>query len=369
MRILQVIDSLKTGGAESLLVELCLQWQKRGLELEVFLLQDGNPEYRNRLRDSGIEVAVSSAPKMYSPTHARAIAKKLSDKRFDLVHVHLHPAQLWTALALRLVRAAPPGITTEHNTWNRRRDHRWYRPVDIWVYSQFRTAVCIGSSTKNNLDEWLGPGICPTCVIPNGVDLTRFRPATVPSHLPDGVGSAPVILCTGSLTDRKDQETLVRAIAQIEGVHVLLVGEGPLKHTIQHAARDLQVADRIHFLGVRHDIPDLIAASTLYVQPSRVDGFCIAALEAMAGGIPVIASDIPGLGELVGNSGLLFTAGDHGKLAECIRLLLRDSSLAGELGRRGAKTAQKYNIETTAAEYEKIFQTTTGKSLLMSQTV
>ena len=186
MKFLQVIDSLTMGGAESLLVELCLQWKKRGLDPEVFVLRSDNPAYHTRLRDSGVDVTVSSGSHLYSPVLVRELAKTISGRRYDLVHVHLHPAQLWTAMALRVTRDAPPAITTEHNTWNRRRDHRWCRPIDRWMYSQFRMAVCIGSATKSSLEDWIGPGVCPTCVVANGIDLSRFNQGSPPAILPEG---------------------------------------------------------------------------------------------------------------------------------------------------------------------------------------
>jgi glycosyltransferase involved in cell wall biosynthesis len=117
----------------------------------------------------------------------------------------------------------------------------------------------------------------------------------------------------------------------------------------------------VHFLGIRHDIPELIAAANLYVQPSTVDGFCLAALEAMAGGLPVIASDIPGLSGIVGSGGLLFPAGDHRRLAECIRMLLTDTQLAKELAARGINRAQQFSIDKTAAEYQNIFERIVNK--------
>jgi glycosyltransferase involved in cell wall biosynthesis len=357
MKVLQVIDTLNTGGAETLLVDLCLRWKRDGISPEVFLLHDGSPTYQTRLQDAGIHVTVSSQSRLYSPRHVGELAGLISRKRFDLVHVHLYPAQLWAATALKVTPGAPLGITTEHNTWNRRREHRWCRPIDRWMYSQFRLAICIGTATKSSLDAWLGPDVCPTCVVPNGIDLTRFHQRNSPARLSDAINGAPTILCVGSLTDRKDQETLVRAIAEVDEVHVLLIGDGPLKQAVQHVARKLRVDSRVHFLGIRHDVPELIASAELYVQPSRTDGFCIATLEAMAGGLPVIASDIPGLGDIVADCGLLFPAGDHHRLAECIRSLLLDSALRKELSARGTNRARQFSVDETAAQYQRIFET------------
>lgn len=363
MKVLQVIDSLNTGGAECLLVDLCLQWKRDGLTPEVFVLHPGCQTHQARLQDAGISVTGPVQSPVYSPRHVGELASAIFRGRFDLVHVHLYPAQLWTAMALRVTPDAPPGITTEHSTWNRRREHCWCRPIDRWMYSQFRLAVCIGSATKDRLEAWLGRHGCRTCVVANGIDLSRFHEHNNPAQLPAAINGAPTILCVGSLTDRKDQQTLVRAIAEVEGVHILLAGDGELRQAVQQVAVKLRVDRRIHFLGIRHDIPELIAAADLYVQPSRVDGFCIATLEAMAGGRPVIASDIPGLRDVVGKAGLLFPAGDHRRLAECIRSLLLDSALRRELSTRAVNRALQYSINRSAVAYERIFEAAAEKSI------
>jgi glycosyltransferase involved in cell wall biosynthesis len=235
------------------------------------------------------------------------------------------------------------------------------------MYSQFRLTVCIGSATQSSLQSWLGPSAPPTCVVANGIDPTRFRPQNAAAKLPDAVNGAATILCVGSLTDRKNQETLVRAVAEVGGVHILLAGDGPLRPALEGVALELGVDDRVHFLGIRNDIPELIAAAQLYVQPSKIDGFCLAALEAMAGGLPVVASDIPGLRDVVGDAGVLFPAGDHRRLAECIRRILSDFALRKKLSDRGIDRAQEFSVDKTAAEYQKIFETVTERAVLSTQ--
>ncbi len=364
MKVLQIIDSLNTGGAESLLVDLCLRWKRDGLSPEVFVLHHGSQAHHARLQDAGIEIHGPVRSRVYSPKHVGKLVAAMSRTRFDLVHVHLYPAQLWTALALRRIQVAPPGITTEHNTWNHRREHRWCQArLTVGCILNFGWPCASVLRQKDRLDAWQGPGVCPTCVVANGIDLTRFHQHNVPAHLPAAIHGAPTILCVGSLTDRKDQQTLVRALAEVEGVHILLVGDGELRQRVRAVAVKLHVDGRVHFLGIRHDIPELIAAADLYVQPSRVDGFCIATLEAMAGGLAVIASDIPGLRDVVGDAGLLFPAGDHLRLAQCIRSLLLNPGLRHKLSACAVNRARQFSIDKSAAEYERIFEAAASKSI------
>jgi glycosyltransferase involved in cell wall biosynthesis len=126
----------------------------------------------------------------------------------------------------------------------------------------------------------------------------------------------------------------------------------------------------VRFLGKRRDVPHLLKAADLYVQPSRVEGFGIAALEAMASGLPIIASNVPGLAEVVGENGLLFPAGDHRCLAECLQLLLKDSALRQQLSAAATARAQMFTVAKTRDCYEALYREVlreSGKSVGMMQ--
>ena len=136
----------------------------------------------------------------------------------------------------------------------------------------------------------------------------------------------------------------------------MLVGEGRLTKQLQRRAAELGVASRVHFFGKRRDVPQLLKAADLYVQPSRVEGFGIAALEAMASGLPIIASNVAGLAEVVGENGMLFPAGDHRRLAECLKLLLEDSALRQQLSAAATKRAQMFSVAKTRDCYEALYR-------------
>ncbi len=104
-------------------------------------------------------------------------------------------------------------------------------------------------------------------------------------------------------------------------VELLLVGDGVKRPDLERLAAELKIVERVRFLGNRSDVPDILAAADIYIQPSRWDGFGIAALEAMAAGLPVVVSNVPGLRDVVGDAGLLFEAGS---VSELTRSALRD---------------------------------------------
>ena len=204
------------------------------------------------------------------------------------------------------------------------------------------SAVAVVPQTKSRLR-----------VIRNGVDLSRFSRRRNPQRriatraalrLPD---DAPVLICVARLAPEKNLGTLLEAMARLTGpfphLRLLLVGEGPWRPTLEHQARMLGITSRVCFTGVRTDIPDLLETSDLFCLPSRTEGLGIAAIEAMASGLPVVASRIGGLPEVVEDcvTGLLVVPGDTAALAQAIAALLADPVRAAQMGAAGRARAKK----------------------------
>jgi glycosyltransferase involved in cell wall biosynthesis len=219
------------------------------------------------------------------------------------------------------------------------------------MYRQFAAIAVISEATRNALQTHLGDKVQQICVVPNGIDAARFR-------LPfpgEPKTTARVILSVGSLTPVKDQVTIIRAIAQIDGVKLMLAGDGPLRADLEATACHLGAGSRVEFLGIRRDIPRLIAGSDLYVQASQVEGFCLAVVEAMCGGLPCIVSRTTGLQETVGRAGLYFDPGNAEELASAIRALLADPSRRAELSLRGVDQANRFTLQACSARYQDFY--------------
>ena len=153
------------------------------------------------------------------------------------------------------------------------------------------------------------------------------------------------MLAVGRLREPKDFTTLVRAAARLEpgAVAVQIAGDGPDRPALEAEIARLAAGDRVELLGERADVPELLAAADVFVLPSLSEGMPISVLEAMAAGLPVVASDVGGVGELVrdGETGALVGAGDPAALADALARLA--SSLAaparqGKAGRRRVET-------------------------------
>ena len=355
--MLHVINSLDTGGAEKLVVDLALGLNGLGVNADLFLLQGHGTSLERRAEDEGVQVFRGSGYPYYSPRQIFDLARHLSRVRYDIIHTHLFPAQLWNCVAERFVTAPGVLVTTEHNTLNRRRGVKAFRILDRWMYSQHKAIICNSEATAHKLVEWVGGLGGRTIVIYNGIDLARFAGKSRLNKERFLGTSSPVILCTASLTERKDHATLLRALALVDGVHLMLAGDGPLAGELKKLSRQLGILERVHFLGIRDDVSDIIGIADIYVQPSRVEGFGIAALEAMAHGVPVVTSDVPGLSEVVGTATLQFRVGDERQLADYLMRLLTDSGLCIEFSNLGRRRAAKFSIDQTVRDHLSLYET------------
>lgn len=359
MKVLHVINSLILAGVEVLLAEMLPRFRSRGVEVSVVVLKPLDSPLEHRLRAAAIPFLPNPHKRIYSPEHIFFLAALMN--QYDVVQSYLFPAQLWVPLAATLSRSRVPLITTEQSTQNRRRTW-WYRPMDRWMYGRYQAIACNSQATADSLVRWVPRTAPRVSLVPNGVPLERFQQAQPLSRgevVPDD--GAPLIIFTARLEEAKDHATLLRALAKVPLAKLLLVGDGQLRPELEALAASLGIAQRVHFLGRRPDVPQLLKMADIYVHSSHWEGFGIAAVEAMAAGLPVIASDVPGLAEVVGKAGLLFPAGDVEALAGHIASLLGSPARRRELGAAGQARAQEFSIDRSVEAYLEIYRAAAEK--------
>jgi len=358
MRALQIIDSLRLGGAEVLLKEMVPIFRARGVDCDVVaLLQTASP-LEFALQGAGVSVRFTDVQKLYSPRQILSLSKLIHG--YDVIHVHLFPAQLWTILAAAVSHSKAVLVTTEHNTWNARRD-RPLRRFDQWMYSHYRHIACNSEATAKELLRW-----CPTLtskisVIPNGIPIKAFENAQ-PATLPDIPSDFIRLIFVGRFEAQKDHATILRALPSVLNAHLLFVGDGPLRPQLLEMAATLGIADRVTFLGWRNDVAALLKASHVYVHSTTSDGFGIAACEAMAAGLPILASDVPGLAQVVGNAGILFPVGNEKILARELTALIQSPDRCLKMSQASRQRAQHFNIERTVNAYVQMYESVLGIS-------
>ena len=360
MKILHIITSLRTGGAERLVAELALRHLANGDDVEVLLFDGTRTPLVEELEKGGIPVHSlgKGFAAMTNPLLLPALSRFLRKHKFDIVHTHNTSCQILTAMVPALTR-----VTTEHGTINRRRNWRWFRPIDRWMYGRYGRIACVGEETRRTLSAWLErPELdARMTVIPNGIDLQRIASATPAEDLAKQGGFK--ILMVSAFRPEKDQQTLIRAFQLLPNNYQLFLAGGAetpenqrIMDECQALAKELGVNDRIRFLGVRADVPNLLAAADVIVLSSKHEGMSLSVLEGMASGKPMIASDVEGMRELVSNAGLLFPQGDAEALAALIREVCEDPEKAGEIGRKCRERALQYDIVETAKRYHALYE-------------
>ena len=154
-----------------------------------------------------------------------------------------------------------------------------------------------------------------------------------------------VIIQVAGFREQKDQVTLIKALKHLSlNIKLILVGDGTLKKSCENLVRVLNLEDRVFFLGIRSDIPQLLKSVDIIVLSTKYEGISLSSIEGMASGKPFVASDVPGLRNIVTNAGLLFKQGDDKALATTISKLLNDEKLYNEISKRCQERAVHYDI-------------------------
>lgn len=310
-RVLHVLNDFAGGGAERLVLELC---RRAPVEQAVATVMSGGPLH-GAFRDAGVRII--DGGRRPGTSGAVAVARLAAASRsFDIVHLHLAAGEIWGGLAAAI--AGRVAISTNHNIDN---DETWERPARRALEGRLRLTIAVSEVVARSCHARA------IRVVPNGIDLSRFR-------APWRGGSG--VLAVGRRVPQKGFDVLAAASA---GLRVRVAGEGPF------------TAPGVEWLGPRDDVPALLATADVLAVPSRWEGFGLAALEGMAAGVPVVASAVDGLAELVGGAGLLVPPGDPHALHAALDRVLQDRELAQELSRRGRERATRYAIETMVERY------------------
>lgn len=353
MKILQVINNLGSGGAEKLIEQILLIMNKdREVDVEVLLLTDEKNVFDKKLKEQGIKISVVPLRKIYSIRNILYIRNFIVKGKYDVVHVHLFPAQYWVSLASQFIlKNKPKFITTEHSTNNKRRSKIYFRCIEKIIYSRFDKVVSIGEKARKNIISWLNPKEKDKnkfLIIENGIDTNKFRKAQPyeKSQISNEINENSILICmTGRFCEPKDQSTLIKAIKKLpKDFHLLLVGEGQLKAINERLVEQLEINTRVHFLGFRDDVERILKTSDIVVLSSNWEGLSLASIEGMACGKPFIASRVEGLEDIVGGYGILFEQGNEDELSKIIMELLDKRDFYNEVTDRCLERAKKYDV-------------------------
>lgn len=357
MRVLHVITMLDVGGAEQLIAGLLPRLREKGHQVDLLLFDGVDTTLKSYLTQLSISIFELSHGKdvhkfiwdVYNPWHVIKLRGFI--KNYDIIHTHNTACQLYVPLSRLLSRTKVTLVTTEHSPFNRRRSKWWFKPVDKWMYNQYDSIICIADKTRKNLEEYIGKkdNIVTIC---NGVDVKRFiKPIKDISSQ-----ESFVITMVAGLRAEKDHETLLKSMMLLPDNYSLqIVGRGVKEQSLKSLCERMKLSDRVTFLGVRSDVPDIQEHSDILVLSSHWEGLSLSSIEGMASGRPFIASDVDGLREMVGGAGVLFPHGDSKALAQKIQFLCGHPEEYRIIAKRCQEKAKQYDISVMAQKYLQLY--------------
>ncbi len=326
-RILFAITDLEVGGVPLHLLRLARSLKRQDWHVDVVSLIAGG-EVEARLREDGISVHTCDAGSAIDWRVIERLAQIIETRKPDVVHSMLFHANLACRLACLLNGFPRSRLICEIQTVEIER--HWHLWVDRILYRLSRVTVCNSNSVRDHLHRRAGIPMNRLNVIAGGVDVDSIANAkphdTNQWRRRDGEA---LLLWVGRMDPIKGLDTLIDAIAFVSkkrAVQLLLIGDGPEYASIEARVIAQSLQQSVHFLGVRSDVDRLMRSADLFVFPSRTEGMPNALLEAMAGKLPIVATDVPGCRDLVaqGNTGRLVKVNDPQALANAIDTALND---------------------------------------------
>lgn len=350
MKILHVITSLRTGGAEKLMVDLLPRLRDLGNDVELLLFDGTRTPFYEELENMRIKIHhLAIEGNVYNPLNIFRLIEYL--KNYDIIHTHNTACQYFVPLAKILSRAKCKLFTTEHNTFNRRRTIFGWKYIDRFIYSQYKTIISISEKATDNLIAFIGNKY-KIRTIENGIDLSKFKFLS-----PVNINSKDkIITMIAGFRKQKDQDTLIKAISLLPQEYRLwLVGDGERRLVLENLVTELNLSNRVKFLGIQSDIPQILEKSHIVVLSSHWEGLSLSSVEGIASGRPFIASDVDGLREVVGGHGVLFPHQDAKALANEIKSLCENREKYNEVSHACQEKAKQYDINIMAKKYNNLY--------------
>lgn len=359
MKILHIITSLRTGGAEKLMIDLLPRLREKGHEVELCLFDGVDTPFKRDMQPTGITIReLGKNRSVYHPANLIALCKLIRKGRYDIVHTHNTAPQIFAAIASAFSKSK--FITTEHNTSNRRRAWKGYVAIDRWMYNRYNTVICISKKAEENLRTYLGKCNTDIYTINNGVNITKYSEAKPSKELEQMAPNSRKIIMVAGFRWEKDQDTLIKALKYLPpNFHLFLVGDGVRRSELESLANAENLTTRVHFLGIRTDVPNLLHSADYIVMSSHFEGLSLSSVEGMSVGKPFLASDVDGLREVVNGAGILFEHQNEKALASEILKLDKSSKLYSSIAQSCKERATQFDISKMVNSYSSLYYTST----------
>jgi glycosyltransferase involved in cell wall biosynthesis len=351
LRVAHISLGLDVGGQERLLVEFARHARRDRFDLTFVSLTDRG-KLAETIESCGWPVLTMNESPGLRPGMSWRLARLFRKQKFDVVHTHDDRPLLYAAPAAKLARVKRL-IHTHHHGFLPGISRR--QMLMIGLSARFaNTLACVSCDSACFLKSH-GIGAGKLITVWNGIDLERY-----PYRGPRPGGPAVTV---ARLSPEKDVANLLRAVAivapSIPEFRLDVAGDGPCREELMVLTRELRLNDRVQFLGEVRDVAELLGQASMFVLPSQTEGISLTILEAMARGLPVLATNVGGNPEVVlnGQTGLLAPPHDPAALADGMLQLWGDAELGNRMGRAGrSRVEAHFDIRRMVADYETLYQ-------------
>jgi glycosyltransferase involved in cell wall biosynthesis len=363
VKVVQIVPMLSPGGAERVAVHIARGLNRRRYEpLVISFTGRVGCDLDHMLEDAGIEARyLGKHPGFDYRVYGRLDAV-LKEYKPDVIHTHLHVLRYALPSMLLMKRVAM--VHTVHNLAEREIEPR-ARLIQRYALTHGVKPVAVAEEVAASVRSLYG--IHPCRVISNCIPTDLYANPQTPRkewRAKEGFKDSDVLfVCVARFAPQKNQALLLESFAQGPAsdprAHLVLVGEGDLRADLEEQSRKLNVTGKVHFLGLRSDIPDVLGAMDVFVLSSDYEGNPLSVLEAMASGLPVVstaAGGVPNLFE-AGKEGFLVAPGDLHGLAKSMNTLLKYDAARQSMGAAAASRARKnYDVANMIRAYEEVYE-------------
>ncbi len=376
IRVLHVITRLIVGGAQETAMLLCQHLDRSRYDCTLVTGEETGPEGELHTESRARGVALEFEPDLFreiSPLRDLAATVSLTRRmvrgRYDVVHLHSSKAGIVGRLAARLA-GTPVVVHTVHgwgfNDEQPRLVSGTYQSLER-ACARWCDALCVVGTPYR--DEGLALGIGEPSqyhLVRSGIEIDAYRHVAADrATLRARIGlpaDALVIGNVGRLSPPKCPELMVRAFARLArtqaNAHLVLVGDGWQRREVEAEVATLGLRDRVHLLGLRRDVPELLHTFDVFVMSSSREGLPRTLPQAMAAGLPIVATHVGGIPDAVaeGASGFLVPAGDVDALADRLARLAADPALRARLGAGGLARVEEFSVQTMVRRTEELYE-------------
>lgn len=362
MKILQVINNLGSGGAEKLVTNFIPFLQDSGHKVDLLLLQKKGNVFHEDIAKTGTEIIVFSENKLFSFKFFILVKDLIKSRKYDIVHVHLFPSFYYIGILKFLRLISVKIIYTRHYTKSKRTSNIILKKIDEFIYNRYDKIIAITKSVAEEIFLEKKIPESKVTIINNAINFNEFK-IKKEHNLKNVFGSYEksnkIITMVGRFSETKDHETLIKAMSYLPNeVHLLLIGEGHLLDKSKKTSSILGLNDRIHFLGFRKDIAEILNSSNIGILSSKREGMPISVLEILASQIPFVGSNVPGIKDIFENydsSTILFEYGNIIELSNLLKDILNNENIKKTNIEIGNQIINKYSIDKMVEKHIELY--------------